>query len=114
MGCECGKSQCLTGRLDGQIYRGYSAYEIAVQNGYGGTEEEWLASLKGENSYQLAVLEGYTGTLEEWIASLKGEKGDPGYTPQRGVDYWTDADRTAMHDEIMEDVQQTGVRAVLG
>ena len=26
--------------------RGYSAYEIAVQNGYAGTEEEWLASLK--------------------------------------------------------------------
>lgn len=26
--------------------RGYSAYEIAVQNGYTGTEEEWIASLK--------------------------------------------------------------------
>ena len=27
---------------------GYSAYEIAVQNGFEGTEAEWLASLKGE------------------------------------------------------------------
>ena len=27
---------------------GYSAYEVAVQNGFVGTEEEWLASLKGE------------------------------------------------------------------
>lgn len=27
--------------------RGYSAYEIAVQNGFIGTEEEWLASLVG-------------------------------------------------------------------
>ncbi len=27
--------------------RGFSAYEIAVQNGFTGTEEEWLASLKG-------------------------------------------------------------------
>ena len=26
---------------------GYSAYEIAVQEGFVGTEEEWLASLKG-------------------------------------------------------------------
>ena len=26
---------------------GQSAYEIAVDNGYIGTEEEWLASLKG-------------------------------------------------------------------
>ena len=29
-------------------YRGLSAYEIAQQNGFEGTEEEWLASLKGE------------------------------------------------------------------
>lgn len=28
--------------------RGYSAYEIAVNNGFEGTEEEWLASLKGD------------------------------------------------------------------
>ena len=27
---------------------GKSAYEIAVENGYSGTEEEWLESLKGE------------------------------------------------------------------
>ena len=29
-------------------YRGLSAYEIAVENGFEGTEQEWLASLKGE------------------------------------------------------------------
>ena len=27
---------------------GYSAYEIAVQEGFVGTEAEWLASLKGD------------------------------------------------------------------
>lgn len=38
---------------DGEIrmrmndYRGLSAYEIAVQNGFDGTEAEWLESLKG-------------------------------------------------------------------
>jgi hypothetical protein len=44
----------LTNQLDGQggVYsrydwRGYSAYEIAVQHGYTGTEEEWIASLQG-------------------------------------------------------------------
>lgn len=35
--------------LEGRLYvagtRGYSAYEIAVQNGFVGTEEEWLQSL---------------------------------------------------------------------
>lgn len=29
-------------------WRGYSAYEIAVQHGFEGTEAEWLKSLKGE------------------------------------------------------------------
>lgn len=29
-----------------QILKGYSAYDIAVQNGFEGTEEEWLASLQ--------------------------------------------------------------------
>lgn len=33
----------LTAEVD--IYRGYSAYEIAVQHGFKGTEAEWLASL---------------------------------------------------------------------
>ncbi len=30
-----------------QTWRGFSAYEIAVQNGYAGTEAEWLESLRG-------------------------------------------------------------------
>ena len=37
----------IRGTLSGSIYRGYSAYETAVQHGYDGTEEEWLESLKG-------------------------------------------------------------------
>lgn len=32
--------------------RGYSAYDIAVQNGYVGTEAEWLASLTGKAGEQ--------------------------------------------------------------
>lgn len=46
----------LTGKAEGKTLRGrinrleelqgYSAYEVAVVNGFVGTEEEWLASLK--------------------------------------------------------------------
>lgn len=32
-----------------QSWRGYSAYEVAVRAGFKGTEEEWLASLKGRD-----------------------------------------------------------------
>ena len=38
----------IVGTLGGNLVRGFSAYEIAVANGFKGTEQEWLASLKGE------------------------------------------------------------------
>lgn len=42
---------------------GYSAYEIAVKNGYEGTEEEWLESLKAE----ALDSEEVERILSEWI-----------------------------------------------
>ncbi|MFR6557011.1 MAG: leucine-rich repeat protein [Alistipes putredinis] len=57
---------------------------LAVENGYRGTEEEWLASLKGntgndgKSAYELAVEKGYQGTEEEWLASLNGSNGNDG------------------------------------
>ena len=30
------------------------------------------------DAYGVAVKNGFEGTVEEWLASLKGEKGDPG------------------------------------
>ena len=43
--------------------QGLSAYEIAVQNGYSGTEEEWLNSLKGQNGSTPTITIGTTQTL---------------------------------------------------
>ena len=45
----------LENKLSNGDFNGDSAYEVAVKNGYKGTEKEWIASLKGE----------------------KGDKGDP-------------------------------------
>lgn len=58
---------------------GYSAYEVAVVNGFAGTEEEWLASLKGEPGEQGPA--GRDGTLvfeeltDEEKKMLKGDDG---------------------------------------
>lgn len=46
----------LTGQLMTNMIRGYSAYEIAVQEGFEGTVEEWLASLVGD-SVEIEVVE---------------------------------------------------------
>ena len=32
----------------------------------------------GDSAYEVAVAEGFQGTEEEWLESLKGEQGDPG------------------------------------
>lgn len=72
---------------------GLSAYQIAVNGGYSGTESQWIASLKGAqglSAYQIAVNGGYSGTQTQWIASLKGEKGDPGPVgPIADITDWT-------------------------
>ena len=64
---------------------GESAYQIAVRNGFVGTEVEWLESLRGQNgtnaqdgksAYQIAVENGFEGTEEAWLDSLKGQDGE--------------------------------------
>ena len=41
-----------------QVLRGYSSYEIAIQNGFEGTEEEWLDSLKGDGVENIRIIDG--------------------------------------------------------
>jgi len=57
---------------------GKSAYDIAVENGFQGTEAEWLDSLKieGKSAYDIAVENGFQGTEAEWLESLKGLDGE--------------------------------------
>ena len=40
-----------------EVVRGYSAYQVAVMNGFDGTEAEWLESLKGHPDKQEIVEE---------------------------------------------------------
>ena len=65
--------KCILGIKDGAD--GKSAYKIAVENGYSGTEVEWLRSLAGKDgksAYEIACDNGYSGTEMEWLASLAG------------------------------------------
>lgn len=70
--------------------KGDSAYKIALDNGFRGTQQDWLDSLKGEpgeqgepgkdgvditeggSAYEIAQAHGFEGTREEWLESLKG------------------------------------------
>lgn len=80
---------------------GKSAYEIALENGFVGTETEWLESLKGANgkdgqngvngsdgksAYEIAVENGFVGTESEWLVSLEGSDGKDGVNGKDGAD----------------------------
>jgi hypothetical protein len=67
---------------------GKSAYEIAQENGFEGSEEEWLESLKGEQGP--VGPQGERG--EAGPQGPKGEKGVDGITPVKGIDYFTEED----------------------
>lgn len=84
---------------------GADAYEVAVDEGFEGTREEWLASLvgppgeagppgppgndgaaggpgtpgvDGKDAYQIARDQGYGGTRTQWLATLVGPQGPTG------------------------------------
>ena len=84
---------------------GKSVYQIAVEQGYQGSESDWLSSLKGDkgekgntgakgnpgqdgaegkSAYAIAVEHGYENSEDEWLLSLKGEKGDTGERGEKG------------------------------
>lgn len=69
------------GELKGEAgENGKSAFEIAIQNGFEGTEQEWLQSLKGQQGIQGEKGKPFTfeDFTAEQLANLKGEKGDKG------------------------------------
>ena len=110
---------------------GKSAYEIAVEHGFVGTETEWLESLKGvdgkdgvngkdgcdgrngadglpgrdgidgKSAYIIAVEHGFSGTETEWLQSLKGADGKDGITPDMS-NYATKADIAELQEQIRQ------------
>lgn len=52
---------------------GISAYIEALNQGFVGSKEEWIDSLKGSSAYEVALNNGFIGTEQEWLDSLKIE-----------------------------------------
>lgn len=110
---------------------GKSAFEIAIEHGFVGTEVEWLESLKGvdgkdgvngkdgcdgrngadglpgcdgidgKSAYIIAVEHGFSGTETEWLQSLKGADGKDGITPDMS-NYATKADIAELQEQIRQ------------
>lgn len=77
----------LRGVLGFKGERGYSAYEIAVQNGYIGTERDWLAQL-GTSAYFFKDSVVYTATANQTSFKLPES-----YTSNSCVDVYVEGYR---------------------
>lgn len=82
---------------------GLSAYQVAVKNGFKGTEQEWLNSLKGKDGYTprkgIDYFDGQHGkdgkdgaNGKDGVNGKDGINGKDGYTPIKGVDYFDGKD----------------------
>lgn len=148
--------------INGQ--NGKSAYELAVENGFLGTAEEWLESLKGNNGanilyypyrikndsesmntqnvefpkthlneakendlvisivnvvrsdnssddyigiFKVITVTTETITMEtNTLIKVTGKNGNDGYTPVKGTDYFTEAEKTALVNEVVDKVNE--------
>lgn len=68
------------------VLRGYSAYEVAVQNGFSGSEEEWLESLSGGGGTSIDTTLYLQKTTASGLYVLK----------ESGKSLITDAERTKL------------------
>ena len=75
---------------------GKSAYQIALNNGFEGTEQEWLSSLKGEQG--ISGAQGPKGDKGDTGAA--GKNGTDGKTPVKGTDYFTESDKSEFIERI--------------
>lgn len=64
----------------------------------------------GKSAYEVAVVNGFEGTEEEWLESLKGADG---HTPVKGVDYFTEKDKAEIQSNIKDDFVP-GTRTIAG
>lgn len=96
-----------------QIYAELDAtVQTAVDNAIPGAVDDALEKAKssgefngtdGKSAYQSAVDNGFEGTETEWLASLK-VKGDPGDTPVKGEDYYTEKEKAEIVADVLEEV----------
>lgn len=79
----------LSGNLNSRgdeetVYRGYSAYEIALQQGFEGSKDEWLRTLVGPQGEAGAAFT-YDDFTTEQLELLKGPQGQKGQTGPQGL-----------------------------
>ena len=80
----------------GQFIGGIDSENIITENI--SLSSDISAPSDGLSAYDIAVKQGFIGSEEDWIASLKGEKGDKGDMPDMS-DYYTRGEADTLLEE---------------
>lgn len=72
-------------------------------DGYKNKIDRMVEGTRGYSAYEIAVQEGFKGTEDEWLASLKGEKGDTG--PTGGVNSVNGMQGNVVLDNILNELK---------
>lgn len=100
-----------SGAFDGDD--GLSAYQIWLSQGNTGSEADFLESLNGTSVTITSVTESTTDGGENIVTfsngqTLKVKNGSKGSTPQKGVDYFTEADKTEIVSAVLSNFVNVG------
>lgn len=68
--------------------------EFTIPQGGGGG-----SGTAGKSAYEIALDHGFEGSEEEWLESLNGTDG---YKPVKGTDYWTETDKAEIKSYVNE------------
>lgn len=71
-------SSCTYGLLMESFVNAKEAYDAIVH------ANNKIVGPRGYSVYDIAIQNGYTGTIEEWLLDMKGEKGDQGERGEKG------------------------------
>ena len=100
--------------LESAIAKAKNAYQIAVENGFVGTESEWLESLKGENGIGITVSE-INANGELVLTYSDGSTANVGVVKGKdGTDYvLTDTDKADIANIVINEFDSS-IMSVLG
>ena len=99
---------------------GKSAYQIWLDSGNQGTEEDFLNSLKGQDgepgeagedgengqsAYDTWIAAGNEGTEQDFLDSLKGESGQNGTDGQSAYDMWLSLGNTGSEQDFLDSLR---------
>lgn len=96
----------IFGKVDKIVGKSLSSNDFT--DGYKQKVDKLIEGTKGDSAYQVALKNGFEGTETQWLASLKGDKGDTGDVSKEELKEVTENKRLKIEGKSEQEVSITG------